>query len=99
MLFRSCPKPPVRPLKPYDQDNDGHFTVASTIQQQFPPLPTINRLLGQIHVGPDKIAETITLYKVEDAIEGGVAFLSIIVNADAEGGVGVRQNGIAMGNN
>jgi hypothetical protein len=36
---------------------------------------------------------------VEDAIEGSVAFLSIIVNADPEGGVGVRQSGIAMGNN
>lgn len=94
-----CPEPPVQPLKPYDQDKDGHFTVASAIQQQYPPRPTIDRLLGQIHVGTDKIAETVTLYKVEDAIEGSVAFLSIIVNADPEGGVGLRQNGIAMGNN
>jgi hypothetical protein len=100
--FDPCPPgPPVplRPLQPYDQDKDGHFQVASAIQQQYPPRPTINRLLGQIHVGPQKIAEAVTLYKVEDAIVDCVAFLSIIVNADPEMGGGLRQSGIAMGNN
>ncbi len=86
--------PPKRPLPSWEDDPKGHGAVADAMSRNC-RQPSTARLEGDIHTNHGRTAESITLYKIENAVVGGRAFLFVDVRADAAD----TQSGIAHGNN
>jgi hypothetical protein len=91
--------PLTQPLPPYASNPDAHHALSTAIVNQYGVLPSTARLQGEIHVGNNDTPETVILYKVENAIEGNIAFIAIDVQSDPLPGSSVRESGAAHGNN